>query len=51
MTEEDLVEIKLQCPRAMFDEFELWCREHHQNLDETLEKMIDIGLKRLSKQI
>jgi hypothetical protein len=52
MTEEEgnLVEIKFQCPRAMFDEFELWCKEHHADFDETLEKLIDIALKRLSKQ-
>lgn len=37
MTEEeekDLVEIKFQCPRAMKEEFELWCKEHHVDFDD-----------------
>ncbi len=44
MTEEgeDLVEFKFQCERALLEEFELGCKEHHIGFDETFEKMIVI---------
>jgi hypothetical protein len=49
--EESLVEIKFQCPRAMLDEFELWCKEHHLDFDTTIQKMIDIELDKYRKEL
>jgi hypothetical protein len=52
MTEEgNLVEIKFECQRAMLEEFELYCKEHHLDFDTTIQKMIDVELDKYRKEL
>jgi hypothetical protein len=41
----DLIEIKLNF-RALLEEFELYCKKHNLDFDETIRKMIDAEINR-----
>ena len=40
------IKAKFELDRCVYDEFQLYCKEHHLDFDETIRKLVDVEVKR-----